>query len=71
MNWLVELKKHCGVKLNLLIVTNELKHERLVEDGVRAALNYLRRVTILQEANRDAELLIWAHIDEINESIAA
>lgn len=71
MNWLVELKKHCGVKFNLLIVTNELKHERLVKDGVRAALNYLRRVTILQEANRDAELLIWAHIDKINESITA
>lgn len=71
VNRLVELQKHRRVELDLLVIPNELKHERLVEDGVARSRHDLRTVTILQEGNCHRELLVWPHIDEVDESVAS
>ena len=47
VNWLVQLQKHARIELDFFIVSDELKHEGLVKDGVARALHNRGRVAIL------------------------
>ena len=71
MNWLIQLQEHCGIKLHLFIVTDKLKQEGLIENWVTRTLYHLSTETILQEADCDAHLLVWAHIYEVYEGVSA
>ena len=51
VNRLIQLKKHCWVELDFLIIAYKLKQECLVENWVARRRDDLCAVTILQERN--------------------
>ena len=67
---LVQLQQHSWVKLYLFVVSDEFKHEGLVEDGVTGGLNDLGAEPVLQEAACNGDLLVGAHIHEVDECVA-
>ena len=71
MNWLIQFQEHSGIELDLFIVPDKLKQEGLIENWVARTLDHLRTETILEEADCDGHLLVWAHIHEVYEGVSA
>ena len=71
VDWLVQLQEHARIELDFFIVSDELKHESLVKDGVARALHNRSGVAILQETHCYGHLFVWAHIDEVDKGIAS
>lgn len=67
---LVQFEKHGWIELNLLVITDELKEEGFVEDGVARAGYHLGREPVLEEAHGHLELLVRPHIHEVDKGVS-
>lgn len=68
---LVELEEHRRIKLDLFVVSDELKHKGFIEDGIARRRHNLSAEPTLEEADSDGDLLIGPHIDKIDEGVTA
>ena len=71
VNWLVQLKEHRWVELDLLIIPDKLKQECFVEDWVTRRCDDLCAETILQERNCHRELLVRPDVHKIDKCVSA
>lgn len=69
MHRLVELEEHCWVEFDLFVVSDKLKHERFIEDGVAGCRHDLGAEPTLEEADGDGNLFVGPHIYKVDEGM--
>jgi hypothetical protein len=69
VQWLIQFEQHGSIELDFFL-TLELKHKGFIENRVGRTTNLLGNAAVLQEAYRDLNMLVLAHIYEVHKSRA-